>query len=57
MIYSIYVYNKEIGFYDEYLVRAQTKEEAIIEARRRLDNETDEGAAAYKIIEVEKYHD
>lgn len=52
MLYMVHVYNHVARFWDKYMVQAEDKQGAIDEARKRLDEETDDGSTAYSIDEI-----
>lgn len=55
-LYDCRVYNNKRKFSDAYLVTAEDKNDAMKELLQRLDDETDDGSAAYDlpaIVEVE----
>lgn len=51
-LYSVYVYNEVSRYNDMYLVWADNAMDAEVKCKDRLDEETDEGAVAYSIVEV-----
>ena len=53
-LYEVEVWKKVDKFWDKYLVRAWCVTDAKTMTRRRLNEETDEGADAYKIVTVNR---
>lgn len=51
-MYRVYVYNEVSRYNDMYLVRADNAMDAEVKCKYRLDEETDDGAIAYSIVEV-----
>lgn len=56
-LYYVTVFNKVEKYIDSYLVRANDKFGAIVACKYRLDEETDEKAVGYSIIDVNQYHE
>lgn len=53
-LYEVEVWNKVDKFWDKYLVRAWCVTDAKTMTRRRLNEETDEGADAYNMVTVNR---
>lgn len=51
-LYNCRVYNTKRKFADTYLVTAEDKNDAMKELICRLDDETDDGSAAYDLLEM-----
>ena len=51
-LYDCRVYNSKRKFSDAYLVTAEDKNDAMKELLQRLDDETDDGSAAYDLLEM-----
>lgn len=51
-LYDCYIYRVTDGYGDCYLVQAEDENAALLELKRRLDEETDEGAAGYRLCEM-----
>lgn len=51
-LYDCRVYNTKRKFADAYLVTAEDKRDAMKELLQRLDDETDDGSAAYDLLEM-----
>lgn len=51
-LYDCRVYNTKHKFADAYLVTAEDKNDAMKELICRLDDETDDGSAAYDLLEM-----
>lgn len=56
-LFTVTVFNNVEKYADAYLVSANDKFGAIVACKYRLDEETDEKAVGYSIIDVNEYHD
>lgn len=54
-MYTCYVYERNLKFWDWYLVVAECEYLAEAELKRRLDEETDTGSDSYDIMSVVEY--
>lgn len=51
-MYRVYVYNEVPIYNDMYLVWADNAMDTEVKRKERLDEETDDGAIAYSIVDV-----